>query len=237
MVNDCNGGASRVGRMVLWSVGAVGLALALVASAQPAGAAVIGIANYRDDFQGTTFPSNWQYLWNQHGAIGDSANYEPLLWYAAGGRWQTGMGNLPTGPGGWLMLDAGGGHPGATGSPRRMAIAGYTVTEAGTYGIADGFLTNGDASGGDGVGLHVHVNNSQRYATGGVNGGTIDFDLFLGELAVGDVIYLMADPQGTIFNDSFNWDFTVTLIPEPASAALLGLGGLLLMRRRSAAGA
>ena len=48
---------------------------------------MVVVADYRDDFQGVTFPAGWQYLRNDDNQlIGDPANYVPLQW--SGTRWE-----------------------------------------------------------------------------------------------------------------------------------------------------
>lgn len=38
------------------------------------------VADYRDDFQGTTPKPGWAYRWNSAGAIGTATNYTNLIW-------------------------------------------------------------------------------------------------------------------------------------------------------------
>src|SRR5687768_9087203 len=43
------------------------------------------VADYRDDWQGTTPKPGWAYRWNSGGPIGNSAFYSNLLWVPANG--------------------------------------------------------------------------------------------------------------------------------------------------------
>ncbi|NJS38341.1 MAG: hypothetical protein HC783_04230, partial [Rhodobacteraceae bacterium] len=38
------------------------------------------VADFQDAFQGGSPATGWSYLWNQGGAIGNSANYAALQW-------------------------------------------------------------------------------------------------------------------------------------------------------------
>ena len=61
------------------------------------------------------------------------------------------------------------------------------------------------------------------------------FDMALGQLSPGDVIYVAIGPNGSDQFDSVNLDFTIEkAVPEPGTLALfaLGLAGLGVARRK-----
>ncbi|MEM1028674.1 MAG: VCBS domain-containing protein, partial [Planctomycetota bacterium] len=191
----------------------------------------IAVADYIDDFQSPNAPAGWQYLWNQNGAFGNAANYSPLTWDAW--RYRPGPSNFP-------YLFATGAHPGdgtSSGAAQdRFAIAAYTVQETGEYLITDSSITrSGDF--GDGVEVAVHTTGtgaSQLIQLGPESSGS--FNASLGNLQVGDTIYLGVGPDGTgdgssNANDAVNWDFTISKNQDTttdAGAAISVIGSQIL---------
>lgn len=172
------------------------LSVALVAwgglSVSSSAAIVVGFTleagDYHDDFQGTSFPDGWQYLWNQPNgwAVGGPsvdgttnpiengfAGFAPLIW--GGSNWTadgdgTGTNNQP---GGFGRLNATSGHPalgsGQTGSvgntQDRYMIAAYTVTQGGEYEIADSFIQRTSGTSAGTVDARVFVNSGSNEIT------------------------------------------------------------------------
>ncbi|MEM7657499.1 MAG: PA14 domain-containing protein [Bacteroidota bacterium] len=172
-------------------------------------------ADYNTDFQGTSPASGWSYLWNANGAIGTAANYTPMLW---NGSAYDSDGNPGVPDNGtnlrWGNLTASGGHPGPSvgqgQAVNRYVIAAFTVSEAGTYEITNSNYTDANTNCGDGNELRVYVNNSLRQTVSFPNGGSTNFDLNLGNLIVGDVVYIAAGPGNNHDScDGFTWDWTL----------------------------
>lgn len=173
------------------------------------------VANYINDFGSPAANPNWTYLWNDGGAIGNSANYTPMLWngvlYDSDGvnngfpdNTNLAWGNF-TGVGGHTGRSLGQGQ-----AVNRFVIAAYTVTVAGDYSISNSNYTDANSGCGDGAEVLVYVNNTLISTNSFPNGGSTTFDGSLGSLQVGDVIYVAAGPGDV--NDScdgFSWDFSI----------------------------
>ena len=115
-------------------------------------AAPITVADYTDDFTSPTPSSGWSYLWNEFGAIGNSANYDSLIYNASQGWYTTTGAPVPNPePGSFGIIGKGFAHPGSGFGIDRYAIAGYTVSAAGSYSLTDSFAVRGDPNGGNGV--------------------------------------------------------------------------------------
>lgn len=186
--------------------------LTIILGATQAGS--IEVAAYRAEFQSGSLPPGWTYLWNANGAVGNPANYVPLQ--PDGTLWDTDASNpgLPdAAPGSYLHLSATGGHPG-NGYPDCYAIAAFTVAAAGEYAISNSFLSavNGVSGGSlDGIQVCVHVNDGPIRLLRTVGAlDTIDFDVYLGALSAGDIIYVGVGENGTHDRDAFAWDFMIS---------------------------
>lgn len=173
---------------------------------------------YRDDFQENYTPNQWQYLWNDSGPIGNSANYTSLLW---NGTHYDGDGD-PEYPDPDTDLVYGhlqflGGHPGPSDtqnqSTDRYVIAAFTIAKDGEYAISNGRFTDGDTNCGDGNELRIYVNNALLDTYIITNGATLDFDQNLGTLEAMDTVYLASGPNGNDGCDWFAWDFSIELLP------------------------
>ena len=170
---------------------------------------------YSDEFQGGPPASGWSYLWNSGGAIGNAANYTAMAWN--GSYYDSdGINNGMPDPGdlAWGNLTATGGHTGRSSGQGqahdRYVIAAYTVSVAGDYSIANSDFIDGNSGCGDGALLKVYVNNTLMVDTGFPNGGSTTFDIALGTLAPGDVIYVAAGPGPNHDScDGFSWDFDI----------------------------
>ena len=171
--------------------------------------------NYSDEFQGDPPSSGWSYLWNSGGAIGNSANYSAMAWngvYYDSDGVDNGLpdaGNLA-----WGNLTATGGHTGPSSGQgqahNRYVIAAYTVSVAGDYAIVNSDFTDSNSGCGDGAELKVYLNNTLMVDTSFPNGGSTTFNVSLGSLSAGDVIYVAAGPGDSHdFCDGFSWDFDI----------------------------
>jgi hypothetical protein len=200
-------------------------------------AAPITDADYVDDFASPAPSSGWSYLWNGSGAIGNSANYDALIYNAGQGWYTTTGGPVPNpAPGSFGIIGDGFAHPGSGFGIDRYAIAAYTVSAAGSYSLTDSFAVRGDPNGGTGVQILVNVNNGgflldTLVGTGGPTDFTsVSLDTSLGSLDIGDTIYVSIGPNDSEFFDSTNLDYTITMqaappsISEPGTLALFGLG-------------
>ncbi|MEM7147068.1 MAG: hypothetical protein AAF591_18250 [Verrucomicrobiota bacterium] len=181
--------------------------------------------SYRAEFQGTTFPPNWQYLWNRDGPITDHpSTFIPLEW-DSGTAWDTDASNPgrpDPAPGFQLRFTPNGGHPGNA-NPDRYAIACYTLTGtdgAGHYAITNSFLTLTHSGGSaDGVEVRVFTDNGNEVTTWLSKTvqafSTIDFNIDIGFLEPGDSIYVGFGENGSHARDLFVHDFTIETVPAP----------------------
>ena len=146
----------------------------------------------------------------------------------------------------YLLLQASGGHPG---KPNYLPIVGYTIQPddgAGLYRLSDSSIAKADkikSKNEDDLGVLVYLNNTQfpPAKIAATNGLATSFDRDLGQLKVGDKIWVMVSALKTQNFDAFNkFDFsvqkltTVAPIPEPGTASLLliALAGCHIRRRR-----
>jgi hypothetical protein len=222
------------------------------------------IGDYKDEFQGGGPATGWKYAWNPNGSLGNSANFSPLVWSESAQAYNT-TGAATMVPGStshnddYLHLTATGGHPG---KPKYMPIAGYTIQEedgAGLYRIADSSIQKLDGTLStmeDGLEVLVYLNNTLVGPAANVStsGLLTNFNRELGQLNVGDSIWVAINPLTTHYYDSFTgFDFSLQKgvpiagegmasmslmavgVPEPSSAALLlmafGVGALRCRRR------
>jgi fibronectin-binding autotransporter adhesin len=233
------------------------LLLLVFVQASSAGAALVTIADYQSDFQGVTPATGWNYQTNSGGAIGNSANYANLAWSSVDAMYNLDGGTPLPRSGSYVFLNGGGGHPGpgtSEGAAQdRYAIAAYTIQATDITGyLMDGpfqltatSINDADLGGGT-LSLHVYVNNTLIGPAQVLPGNTTavtTFDRTLGNLVVGDTVYVAVGPNGSHGNDAFGmFDFTIQLdghipaAPEPSTALLLGLGlvGLSTARRDKA---
>lgn len=172
------------------------------------------VADYRDDYQAVSPKPGWAYQWNSTQAIGNAAAYANLIWSPTAAHYNTHGGNLPNGnPGQYGSLGGTGGHP-AAGTAElggganfdRYVMGAYTVSSAGQYSIANSFANRGAGPGQ--LDIRVYVNNLLKLQTtqAVVNQ---DFNTQLGNLIVGDTIYVAIGPQGTHGSDSFTLDYSI----------------------------
>lgn len=122
------------------------------------------------------------------------------------------------------------------GSPSgELAVTRYTVGTTGLYNLS-GFFKSGDALGNQygNIDGYLLLNSTMLYST--LNTGvTQTFSLSSVSMTAGDTLDMMVGiGQDTHFYDTTPVDLTITLVPEPGSIAVLGLGALALMRRRRA---
>ena len=223
----------------------------------------ITLSDYQDDFQGGGPAPGWQYAWNSNGKLGSSASFSPLTWSESAQAYNTTGGASMT-PGSkshnddYLQLGENWSHPG---QKNYMPAAGYTIQEEdgdGLYRLIDSSIQKYDSldsKGEDGLGVLVYLNDTLLGSATNVstNGLLANFDRDLGQLNVGDTIWVMIDPLKSQSYDAFvNFDFSLQKsvplemmgmasfslmaagVPEPSSAVLLlvALTGCGLSRRR-----
>ena len=215
-------------------------------------------------FSGSETPTaGWSYLWNPTGVVGTASSYQSLAVNtvntfpgAAGGGTTsplfTNLGNVafnntaaePTGQGNFVFgrVARTSFHPGkfVSGTDYRGIIA-YTIQagEAGTVSITNSslakYITPG--TGANGVDLDVYVNDSLigALSKNGFHSTTAtNFDGSLGNLIVGDTVYITIGNNGNDVGDASIIDFQLVSVPEPSAALFGGLGMLALLRRRRA---
>jgi hypothetical protein len=219
------------------------------------------VADYQSDFQSGGPAAGWSYAWNPTGQLGNSGAFAPLLWSDVAHGYNT-TGAATTVPGStahnddFLMLTATGGHPG---QPNYLPIAGYTIQDddgAGLYRLANSSIAKADtilSTNEDGLEVLVYKNDALLGTAQGVtsSGLAFGFDRELGELEVGDTIWVMVSPGQNQWYDAFTrFDFTLqksvpdaeltalalAAVPEPSTAGLIlmGLVAFRLLRARRA---
>jgi hypothetical protein len=221
--------------------------------------------DYRSAFRGGVPAAGWKYDWDPTGKLGNSAVFAPLLWSSSAQAYNT-TGGVTTIYNGsshnddYLSLTSAGGHPGR---PGYLPIVGYTIQAgdgAGSYRIANSSISKNDgvvSSGEDGLQVLIYVNNKQLgFQQVLTNGQLATFNYTLGQLNIGDTVWVMIDPLKNQNYDSFtNFDFAIQKsvpsvqlvqaathpslsvsaagVPEPGTASLLLLGlATLFLRRR-----
>ena len=224
------------------------LAVAL-AAATPVGAAVV--ADYQGDFQtnGTPAPG-WSYLWNANGAIGNSANYVPLVHDTnLGGDYETvanGVRPDPA-PGAYLAASQTAVYPGQTATQASDGITRYVITaytfsanQIATYGSHLQFHTYHFTVPADMPGLvDVEVfKNNTPIAQFPFPPGT-DFsdaiygqDYDFGTVNPGDTLYIAQGATGAYAGQPLGVSYTLGLVPEPIALPAIALGALAVLRRR-----
>jgi hypothetical protein len=121
-------------------------------------------------------------------------------------------------------------------------IIAYTIQsgEAGTINIINSSfakLTTNTNSGANGVDLDIFVNDTLvgALSKNGFQSLTAsNFNGSLGNLSVGDTIYVTIGNNGNDAFDASVINFQLESVPEPSAALLGGLGMLALLRRRRA---
>lgn len=203
--------------------------------------------SFQGAMQPGTPASGWSYLWNSNDLIGIPALYTPLLPTTHESAYydEDGVDGLPT-PGTDNFVFMGlvdtsapttggmpGGHPGSgpdqasSGGIARFAIAAYTLPTGGNISITNSLLMNADTvtQGGsvDGLDVQVFVNdNPTPFAASSTVAGALSsttFDINLGTLSAGDIIYVGIGPRANDLADSFalEYDIDISAVPEPSS--------------------
>jgi hypothetical protein len=208
------------------------------------------VSKYKDEFQTGGPAESWEYAWNPTGNRGNSADFSPLLWSESAQMYNTtgGATMVPDSKShndDFLQLGANWGHPG---KPGYMPIVGYTIQADdgdGLYRLIDSSIQKIDGTTSnkeDGLGVLVYLNDTLLGPATSVstNGSVASFDRELGQLSVGDTIWVMIDPLKSQGYDAFvGLDFSLqkavelttmgmasfslgaAVVPEPSSAALV----------------
>jgi hypothetical protein len=203
------------------------------------------LSDYKSAFQSGSPAAGWHYDWNPTGKLGNSAAFSPLYWSntdqvynTTGGATRayitSSHGNGTSHNDDYLSLSSTGGHPGR---PGYLAIVGYTVQSydgAGSYQIANSSISKNDSvvsSGEDGLQVLIYVNNkelgSQQVLT---NGQWASFNYTLGQLNVGDTVWVMVDPLKNQNYDAFtNFNFGLQKLMPAAQRIVAAKAGPSLM--------
>ena len=180
------------------------------------------IAGYRADYKPFSPLPGWTYLWNANGAITSPTNYLNMAFTTGASKYSAqGSVTFPelSTQGSYVSLTSTGGHPGPGvtqgQATDRFAIAAYTAKLGGYYGISNGFVTGSSTLGNGGqVIIYAETNNgasfTQKFSSTYAAGTTLNLTaLNLGQLAVGDIIFVCIGPNTVDGNDSFQLDFSI----------------------------
>jgi hypothetical protein len=207
------------------------------------------VASYRGDYKPGGPAAGWTYAWSAAGRLGDAASYAPLAWSDSAGVYNTTGAATQVYDGkahndDYLMLTPDGGHPGRG---KYYTIAGYTIQPEdgdGLYRLVSTSLMKSDgvkSKGEDGLDLQVFLNNARLGAAQsvGVDGSIVSFNRDLGQLAVGDTLYVMVGSAKNQNYDLFKgFNFTIEklmpaalaplaaiqAVPEPAAGLMAAVG-------------
>lgn len=181
------------------------------------------VAGYRQDFiPGTrgnpTTARRWKYLWNAHGPIGDRENYAELVW-SGNNAYTTDADKHPADPpGNYAHLGPAGGHPGLGSRQQnsdgidRYVIAAYLVEQPGRYALTNTIvgLVRQQPQQTSSLRVRVFIDDEPPLVDATVatrRAGA--FDVTLGELSPGQVIYVAIGPNGHAGNKAFQFDFNI----------------------------
>lgn len=218
------------------------------------------IADFNDDFQSPTPSAGWAYLYNgTNKTVGDSSGYVSLVWCAGQNKYRSNA-NYPStwtrpaanaGVGANYVSTALGAAEGSWSeeNPRldHYTILAYTIQagEAGIVSIVNSTVSVNAQSWQSGVDmdLKVYVNDTLKYSLdtlvkyvegAGDNVVSNTFDVAMGQLNVGDTVYVCLGPKGNSYRDyTATFDFSLDMVPEPTTVILLGLGVLGLKLRKT----
>lgn len=172
-------------------------------------------ADYRNDFTTGQATGDWRYLWNEFDSIGVMSGYRSLIWDGEY-RYDSDGSNIPPDSSEFAYgnLTEVGGHPGSGlssgASAARFGITEYTVPAAGTWYIADSYIQQSSCEWSDGIDLSIYVNDDLKSLTSLNPDQYHDFDQSLGQLVVGDKVYVAVGPGESDGCDGFVWDFSFT---------------------------
>lgn len=198
------------------------------------------VANFRRDFRPAApnqefQHSNWRYLWNGLGPQGNPEHYLPLKWNGSSFYDTNGTGAYPAGdPAYSLQLREVGGHPGRDASTSDVhdfghgPVAAFAVPASGYYAVADSWLARFDGRQKDevsednefGLDVMIHVNaNEPVLQRTAYDVEKTTFDVALGYLKAGDVIYVAIGPNYSSRYDTFHWNFSIVRNETPMTSA------------------
>ncbi|MEM7655136.1 MAG: PQQ-dependent sugar dehydrogenase [Bacteroidota bacterium] len=176
---------------------------------------LVSVGNVQADYQEGQVADGWKYLWNASGPLGDASHYQALQW---NGVWydSDGVEGLPDPTDLSLgRIHTSGGYPGPSitqGQPfERFVIAAFEIPAPGVYALTNATFSDASNRCGDGVTLRVLLNDEFLLKNSVGNGESTSFNLSLGELSAGDVIYVAAGPgEYSDACDGFLWQFDIS---------------------------
>ena len=224
-------------------------------------ASAVIVADFQADFTYPAPSNGWSYHWNANGAIGNSANYLPLVPDAAG-RYET-VDQTPDAfpdptPGASLSLTNTTLIPGqgsAQNNFDRYVIAAYTVSSAdiiaggGNQLWLDEYSFAVSATSADGVVARLYRNDTLLLRQPLIPGITFDHNIPdpnggpipLGAFNAGDRLLVAIGADGAFASeitggndtgDVLVMDLKIALVPEPSTAFAGAAGALALLVRR-----
>lgn len=216
------------------------------------------VAGFRTDYvAGTTAgqtrtevsADGWNYMTNSGGAIGTSSNYTSLVWnpntsvITSGGGYTLNSSQYPYNSNYVGILSGGTGHPGlgttdsGSGGISGYAIAAYTIQagEAGTLTLTNGSISTTATNPEN---LSIYVNNRLINSYTVSKSSTTNFSDALGNLNVGDTVYVAVGAGTSHLYGKFQLDYQIATVPEPGTLVLFTVGtitcalGALRKKRR-----
>lgn len=183
------------------------------------------VAKYRRDFiEGISNKpmreNHWRFYANYWSHYNDPEGYRELLWDSER-RVYDPNGNVGLASDDRLHVanfSYRGGHPGqgkdqCKDDMDHCVVAAHQVQQGGQYRIESGWLVRAESRDelqNQAVDLRVWVNKRSDLLEQTCNRrGLLKFSTDIGQLEVGDWIYLAVGPRGVAYNDRFEWDFAI----------------------------